>query len=381
MPSVRRPAPAPAAARPAARPVARAARSAPVDPVLARIEAEHERAEARREAQSSMSGMPFRFFCPVGETREFIVVDDRITFVRNEHNLKDSRGKWSIYAPCISEHANCPICMSNPDKPAYFAMYLTVIDLTPYTNKDGIEVPWSKKLLVVKSNQQKKFTRKQEQHGSLRGALFSTTRDGEKEAAIGSDIELIEFVEEEALNEYYNTYEKDGKVIEIVGSEPFNYEELLPEQSEEMLAAIVGGHVHNHDSHNRNIGRGGSRPGSSGDGWQDAPPRTSRPAARGPAPAARGPAPRQAPPAARGPAPRAAARQAPVQEDYVEGYEEAEGAEGEAPWEAPAAPARTAARGPAPRAAARPAPRAAEPDDEPQRPAASLAARRQQLRR
>ena len=326
-----------------------------------------------------MSGMPFRFFCPVGETREFIVVDDRITFVRNEHNLKDSRGKWSIYTSCISEHANCPVCGSNPDKPAYFAMYLTVIDLTPYTNKDGIEVPWSKKLLVVKSSQQKKFTRKQEQHGTLRGALFSTSRDGDKEAAIGNDIELIEFYDEDTLAQYYNTYEKDGKVIEIVGGEVFNYEELFPEQTEEMLAAIVGGHVHNHDSHNRAIGRGGARPGSSGDGWQEPAPRTARPAAR-PGPAARGPAPRQAPPPVRGPV----ARRAPVQEATDVGYTEVEeGAEGDAPWqeEAPApAPRRAgaapAARGPAPRRAPEP-----EPEDPPQRTAASLAARRQQLRR
>ena len=155
-----------------------------------RMAEEQEKQEARKEAQASMSGMPFRFFTPVGETREIVVVDEAPNFFRHEHNLKDSSGRWSIYTSCIEDHANCPVCASNPDKPAYFAMYLTVIDLTPYVNKDNIEVPWSKKLMVVKSTQQKKIMRLYERTGNLRGMVLSMTRDGEKDAAIGNDIEV-----------------------------------------------------------------------------------------------------------------------------------------------------------------------------------------------
>lgn len=333
---------------------------------------EQERQEARKEAQASMSGMPFRFFCPVGETREVIVVDDAPNFFRHEHNLKDSSGRWSIFTSCIEDRANCPVCASNPDKQAYFAMYLTVIDLTPYVNKDNIEVPWSKKLMVVKSTQQKKIMRLYERTGNLRGMILSMTRDGDKDAAIGNDIEFAgEVLDEDALAEYVNVYmNKENKEITIDGSVVFDYDALFPEQTEEMLASIVGGHVNNRESHDRNIGRTSARrPGTSGDDWQGAAPArgAARPAARQAAPAR--PAARPAPVRGR----------APVEEaEPEEVYEE----------EAEAAPARPAAR-PAPRQAAAPArpsavrgrPAPAEPEDEPQRPATSLADRRRALRR
>ncbi len=359
-----------------------------------RMQEEQERAEARREANASMSGAPFRFFCPVGETREVIVVDDAPDFFRHEHNMKDSHGKWSVFTSCIADHANCPVCMGNPDKQPYFAMYLTIIDLTPYTNRDGVEVPWSKKLMVVKSNQQKKIMRLYERHGTLRGMILSMTRDGEKDAAIGNDIEFVEFIDEDTLATYVNSYvNKDNKPIEVIGSEPFDYEELFPPQTEEMLAALVGGTVNNYDSHSRNIGRGSSRGGSSsGDGWQDrAPARTARAAApargaprRGAqepedeaeddAPPAR-PAARPAPRTAAPPPRAAATRAAPARRGAPEPEEEAED---EAPPARPAhgAPSRRAEPEPEyedpPQRVARAAPRAA--------PEPSLAQRRQQLR-
>ena len=37
---------------------------------------EQERGDALREARRNEVGMPYRFFCPVGETREFIIVDE-----------------------------------------------------------------------------------------------------------------------------------------------------------------------------------------------------------------------------------------------------------------------------------------------------------------
>lgn len=345
-----------------------------------------------------MSHSPFRFYCPVGESKDVIVVDNEPDFFRHEHSLKGQDGKWNVFCSCIADHANCPVCLSGPEKPAYFALYLTVIDLTPYTNKEGIAVPWSKKLLVVKSSQQKKFTRLFNQHGSLRGMVLQMTRDGEKDAAIGNDIECVGFVDEDGLETYYHVYQdKQNKDVEVIGGEPFNYDEIFPAQTEEMLASFVGGTVNNYGSHARNIGmssRGRAAPNSSGDSWQSS---------RAPAPAAR--------PAVRSAA-RPAMRPAPGGEQDDQGsYENEPAAEAprvagrHAPTAARPAP-RAAA--PAPRTAVRPAARAPEqdpadevgPGDEvydepPQRqarplarpapreaaPSTSLAARRQQLRR
>lgn len=389
MPPVnRRPAPsaarAPAPARrgpaPAARAPARGAAPARGssgyrgDAGYAMMQQEEANAEARKEAQASQSGMPFRFFCGVGETREVVVVDEKPDFFRYEHNLPDRDGRWKIFTSCINEYANCPICHSGGSKYPYFAMYLTVIDLTPYTNKDGIEVPWSKKLLVVKPAQQKKIMRKLEQNdNNLRGAVLSMSRDGDKDASIGNDIELVEFMSEDELLTYETSYvNQKNEQIDVIGHEPFDYDELFPEQSEEQLAALAGGNHNSYDDHARNVGASGGRRGAparpgaaprgrSGDGWDEGAER--RPAARGAAPARR--------PAAR-------------QEEQPE-----EELEEEAPPPARrAAPASRQAPAPAGRAAGRPAPRqvsrqAAEPEyedevpeeDPPQRPAARGAAR------
>lgn len=331
--------------------------------------------EARREAQQAMSGAPFRFFCPVGAEREIVIVDEMPDFFRHEHNLKDGQGKWRIFTSCIAENANCPICMSNPDKGAYFAMYLTIIDLTPYVNSENIEVPWSKKLLVVKPQQQKKIMRMYERLGSLRGVVLRMVRDGDKDASIGNDIEQVDTLDEDQLAEYYNEYtDRKNQVVQVFGNEVFDYDAIFPAQSEEQLAAIVGGHVNNYDSHARNAGvssrapaRPGARPAprqaSSGDGWEG-----QQPAARAPARPGARPAPRRA---------------EPELEADPEGGDYDETADAEA-----APPAR-----PAPRRPGAPAPRPA-PQDAPQRPAArpaprqaapaapqqSLAARRASLR-
>lgn len=209
---------------------------------LARMEEEARKAEQRKEATKLAGGQPFRFFVPVGETREVIVIDDQPDFFRMEHALKNPRsGRFDLFTPCIDEHTNCPVCAKS-DKPAYFALYLTVIDLTPYTNRDEVEIPWSKKLMVIKQSQQKKIARIYEREKSLRGAILRCTRDGDKDAAIGNDIEFVEFASEEELETYVDEYtDKDQEVHEVLGYEPFDYDEIFPDLTEKQLESIVGG--------------------------------------------------------------------------------------------------------------------------------------------
>lgn len=248
---------------------------------MKKMEEEQERAEAAREANKNMMGAPFRFFCPVGESREIVIVDEAPDFFRYEHNLKNTRsGRWDIFTACINENANCPVC-KNAERPAYFAMYLTIIDLTPYTTRDGDEVPWSKKLLVVKSAQQKKLVRLYERHKSMRGMILQMTRDGEKDASIGNDIEFVEFMSEDDLETYESEYkDQNGKVHEVIGSEIYDYDELFPEPTEQALRAIVGGKAEpgsrddNDDAHQSTRGRAAAA------GRRAAPPDDDVPAAR-----------------------------------------------------------------------------------------------------
>ncbi len=225
---------------------------------MRRMQDEQKRQEAMREARKSRTYEPHRFYVPVGETREIIIVDEEPDFFRNEHNLRNpSTKRFDLFTPCIDESANCPVCAAS-DKPAYFAMYLTVIDTTPFETRAGDEVEWSKKLLVVKPAQQKKIARLLEQHGTLRGMRLAMTRDGDKDAAIGNDIEFIDFVSEDELADYVDEYtDKDGEVHEVIGDEPFDYEAIYPDMTEKQLKAIAGGasSVGNRDDDDRAIGR------------------------------------------------------------------------------------------------------------------------------
>lgn len=242
-----------------------------------------EKSEAQRELNRSIMGSPFRFYCPPGESREVVVVDAEPDFFRHEHNLQNQRSKkWDIFVACINDHANCPVCKST-DRASYFAMYLTIIDLTAYENRDGDTVEWSKKLLVVKQTQQKKILRLFERHGTLRGMILQMTRDGEKDAAIGNDIEFVEFMSEEDMETYVTEYtDQNGKKHEVIGSEPFDYDEIFPEPTEQQLRAIVGGKAEagSRDDDDRELGRGRRGGDRDDDGFGDRGSRGARTATR-----------------------------------------------------------------------------------------------------
>ena len=367
-----------------------------------------EKAEAMKEARASMAQQPFRFFMAPGDDREIVIVDDEPNFFRYEHNLQNpENGRWDIYTACLNEHTNCPVCSASTRAP-YFAMYLTILDLTPYETRDHETVEWSKKLLVVKPAQQKKIMRLFETHGSLRGMVLRMARDGDKDASIGNDIEFIEFLEEDQLAEYLTEYEdREGKVHEVDGSVAFDYDELFPMPTEEMLEGLVGGGSRsagsrsgdrrdlNRDNRSSRGSRGsaparGRERAAPADDWDEprAPARRGRGGDDAPADEApRGRRSAVAP--ARREAPAPAARRAPRRaepEDQDQGGDD-QGYDDQQP-EAPPAPRRGApAQGRRP--AAPPARRGAQAQDEggaddaPQRGgnAASMAARRSALRR
>lgn len=200
-----------------------------------------ERAAARKEQQDA----PFRFRVKVGESTQFVVLDDAPDFYRFEHSLQDPKTKfWNIFSGCVKETDNCPVC-DTLNRESYYALYLSVLDFTEFETRDGETHEFSRKLLVIKPAQQKKFIRaydKAEKEGrTLRGALFEATRDGEKDSAIGNDIEFVEFLEEDELATYVRTWvDKDKKKHTEDCSVPYDYEEIFEEPDVEQLRAMVG---------------------------------------------------------------------------------------------------------------------------------------------
>lgn len=332
---------------------------------LARAKQEMEANEAKREARKAAGFMPFRFFVTPGETRTVIIVDAEPTFFRFEHALLNrTSGKYDNFVPCVSEHADCAACRADQREP-YFAMYLTVIDCTEYTNRDGEVIPWSKKLLVIKPMQQKKYIRLFEQHGTLRGAVLELTRDGDKDAAIGNDVQFIEFADEDEMLDYETVYvDRENKETEIIGHEAFDYLHLFPELTEQQIAALAGVRMEP---------AVGSRAGNRRAMDEEQP--QGRAHGRAAAPGRRGP------PQAGSTATRRPARGAAPQDDD-QGPDDGQGDYVE---DAPQAPARGAARR-APAQAAAPArgaaparrspTRQAEPEEAPAEPAQRTVARR-----
>lgn len=381
-------------ARPSRAPAGRAAAGSPirssvrgVDAGLARMKLEQEKAEARKEANKITGGQPFRFFVPVGESRQVVIIDEAPEWFRTEHALKNPRTqRFDLFTPCIDEVANCPVCAAT-SKPGYFALYLTVLDLTPFTTGDGEEVLWSKKLMVVKLTQQKKIARLYEKYNSLRGMIIECTRDDDKSAAIGNDFEFVDWMEEAELQEYYNEYtDKEKKVHQVYGDEAFNYDEIFPDLTEEQLETIVGGgnsSVGNRRADARELSRPTNdrrpvrntrRDEAPAEEPASRPARTARAAREEPAPrtAARRPVRDEAP--AEEPAQRRAParRSAPVAEEQDPPQRVARTATRPAATAAPAV-----ARRPVRRAPAEDSPL---PDDDAPAPAPDRAARRANLR-
>lgn len=242
-----------------------------------RTDTELQRQKDKADRRRAQANKPFRFYVPVGETRQFIVCDDKPDFFLYEHALKDSEGRWGReFCGCIKEFANCPVCRS-AERESYYAMALTIVDLTPYETRDGDTVEFSRKLLIVKPQQQKKFLRFHQKEGTLRGALFETTRDGDKDATIGNDIEFLEFVSEKEMATYVRTWkDREGKKHTEVCSDPYVYEEVFDEPTEESLLAIAGGEPvpGSRAANDRELGSRSSRPArgraSRDDDWDDA---------------------------------------------------------------------------------------------------------------
>ena len=208
---------------------------------MARTEREIEKQRQASEERKNQKQMPFRFFTPDGKTRQIIICDDKPDFFRYEHAMKGSTGKFNLFTGCVKENDNCPVCESL-GKESYYAMYLTVIDLTPFKTRDGTTIEFSRKLMVVKPAQQKKIIRLYRKEKTLRGMILDMTRDGEMAASIGNDIEFVDFADEKEMESYTRSWkDRDGKKHTENCDEPFDYDDLFPEQTADELREIVGG--------------------------------------------------------------------------------------------------------------------------------------------
>lgn len=201
-----------------------------------RVETELKRSEARRNSSNI-----YRFRLKDGETKQITILDDPQFFLY-EHTMQDPKTKkWGMVLTCIQDIDNCPICEQVGN--STYVMYLSVINHTGFERSNGEWVPFTRELMVVKPQQQKKFLKKMEQYGTLRGCIVDVSRTGgAKSPAIGDDFDFSGTrSEDELMEDFWNVWEdREGKTHEDNLGEPIKYEEVIEVHSREYLEALVG---------------------------------------------------------------------------------------------------------------------------------------------
>jgi hypothetical protein len=219
----------------------------------------------RQRAQERADGyQPLRFYLPDPQPKNkpwpapeeleanIVILDEAPSFACYEHAFPDPRtgrmGKGSYTQLCLSQEGHCPACDADTKDP-YFALFLSIIDLRGYVNKDNVFVPHSKKLLVVKNKNQEWFFRKYDQNGTLRGMQLLMVRNDPRGANHGNP-DFVTIHPEEAILEsfghdpvYYTQGEKQGQIAKEANSDcyAYDYASIFPRPDYEIMLQKYGG--------------------------------------------------------------------------------------------------------------------------------------------
>lgn len=199
--------------------------------------------ENQKAAERAERGfMPFRFWQRKGDECEIIILDHSIDdgFWRNEHQVKV--GKNYQPEPCIQETGPCPHCEDGLRQS--MVVFLSVLVIRDYTDRNGNKHTHSRMLLPLKRNQIPDFERIEaiamKKHGTLRGVSLIMERKNEENSfstgmpVPNDDGQLInEFLSEKSLTKLFghSAIKKDGKVVKEANEDiqPFDYQALFPE--------------------------------------------------------------------------------------------------------------------------------------------------------
>jgi hypothetical protein len=174
--------------------------------------------EQQQREYEKRKNTPFDFRLKPGDEAEVVILDTEEPFFITEHSLK-LNGRWTKEVCIADQGERCPLCESLGKEGSY-TMYLTVLDRRPYRIQNGPNagktIKASRKLLPVKGRNMAKFERQYKRHkGKWRGLKVLCHRTGDKEAAIGEDLEFSTKVKESILKKYGEN------------GQPVNYEEIF----------------------------------------------------------------------------------------------------------------------------------------------------------
>lgn len=197
---------------------------------------------------------------------EVVALDEEF-FTFWEHQLQIGE-RWDNFYTCLrNKNAPCPLCEAGFE--SKLTTVFTVIDCNRWEDKQGKVHQYEKKILPVKVNTAKMLKDKKSSWGGLKGKAIRIHRKGPKDAATGSDFELVM---------------KDGKIVEVrmdalakklppnTDLNPYDYRTLFYPKTYEDLRIQVA-RARQSDSVGRSVSTSGA---SSFDGPSDmgAPPPT-----------------------------------------------------------------------------------------------------------
>jgi hypothetical protein len=173
--------------------------------------------ERQEEDYQKRKETPFDFFIKPGEDAEVVILDKEEPFFVSLHKVKGAGGRWEDEV-CIADTGQaCPLCESTGKEGAY-TMVLTILDRRPYKTREGKVIKVSKKLFKVKGRNLPKFERQYKKlNGVFRGLKLHTARDGDKDAAVGEDLDFLGRIKESALEKFKELAEPADykKIFEI----------------------------------------------------------------------------------------------------------------------------------------------------------------------
>lgn len=195
-----------------------------------RIRKNNEEMAKERERKRNL---PRRFWLSKGESAQIILLDDTPACVW-EYDVKVD-GRFGNFFTCPKkETGKHSILDSYKDQVQFnrhYIGFLTIIDCTEYTDKNGKKRFNTKKVLPITSQALDRFKQYKKNRGTLVGAKFIVSRsNAEKAERIGDTWDFIEKVDLSTI------LDSDGKPVDTT---PANYEELLKIRPESEVISVI----------------------------------------------------------------------------------------------------------------------------------------------
>jgi hypothetical protein len=155
----------------------------------------------KEQERRSLGYPPDRFWLKAGSSKEIIFIGDD-PFCIKEHGWCDTNDDWH-HATCTANinDNGCGACGQTGVSRADYVGHYTIVDVTGYTNKDGVDFKNQLKLFPAKTKVLNKFKLKKENRGSLLGQLWTITRADSNAPNTGDDLDHVREIKADRLLE------------------------------------------------------------------------------------------------------------------------------------------------------------------------------------